>query len=69
MISDIDSSSGSERRKCACMYYIPLFSAPQHSHVKMVFLLPVELSNRFPQSVQNTRDPTADILEVSVCVY
>lgn len=42
---------------------IPLFSAPQQSHVKMVFLLPVELSNRLPQSVQNTRDPTADILK------
>jgi len=40
----------------------PLFSAPQQSQTRIVFLLPVELSRRFPESVQNTRDPMADIL-------
>jgi hypothetical protein len=30
----------------------------------MVFLLPVEVSSKLPQSVQNTRDPIADILAV-----
>jgi len=42
--------------------YEPLFSAPQQSHFKIVFLFPVELSRRLPQSVQKTRDPIADIL-------
>jgi len=42
--------------------YQPLFSAPQQSHFKIVFLFPVELSRRFPQSVQKTRDPIADML-------
>lgn len=42
----------------------PLFSAPQQSQTRTVFLFPVELSNRLPQSVQKTRDPIADILDV-----
>jgi len=42
----------------------PLFSAPQQSQTRIVFLFPVELSNRLPQSVQKTRDPIADIWAV-----
>ena len=42
----------------------PLFSAPQQSQTRIVFLFPVELSNRLPQSIQKTRDPIADILAV-----
>jgi hypothetical protein len=44
------------------IWQLPLFSAPQQSQTSIVFLLPVEVSSRLPQSVQNTRDPTADIL-------
>ena len=44
------------------IFHQPWFSAPQQSQVKTLFLFPVEVSRRFPQSVQNTRDPTADIL-------
>lgn len=40
----------------------PWFSAPQHSHCRMFFELPLEAGKRFPQSVQKTRDPIADIL-------
>jgi hypothetical protein len=40
----------------------PLFSVPQHSHFKIESLVPLEGSSRLPQSVQNTRDPIADIL-------
>ncbi len=39
----------------------PLFSVPQHSHIKMEFFAPLEGSNTLPQSVQKTRDPIAAI--------
>lgn len=39
----------------------PLFLAPHSSQVRIVFLFPVDSSRRFPQSVQNTKDPMADI--------
>jgi hypothetical protein len=42
----------------------PLFSAPQQSQTKTVFTSPVELSNKLPQSVQNTNDPIADMLSI-----
>jgi hypothetical protein len=45
----------------------PMFSAPQQSHINIVFLFPVDVSNRFPQSVQNTRDPMADIFNRGCC--
>lgn len=49
-------------------YHRPLFSAPQQSQISTVFLLPVELSSRLPQSVQKTRDPIADILAADECL-
>ena len=53
-----------ERTKTmGCMVqYIPLFSAPQQSQVRMVLTSPVEASRRLPHSVQKTSDPIADIL-------
>jgi hypothetical protein len=42
----------------------PLFSAPQQSQTNTVFTSPVELSNKLPQSVQNTNDPIADMLSI-----
>jgi hypothetical protein len=42
--------------------HIPLQFAPQTVQVKTTFCLPALPSSKFPQSVQNTRDPIADIL-------
>lgn len=47
----------------------PLFSAPQQSQSRIAFMLPVELCNRFPQSVQKTRDPIADMLFVAGMIW
>lgn len=38
---------------------IPLFSVPHTSHFSIAFSSPEDPSRRFPQSVQNTRDPMA----------
>ena len=40
----------------------PLFSAPQHSQLRIFFTLPLDTGSKLPQSVQNTRDPIAAIL-------
>lgn len=42
--------------------FSPLFRAPQTSHSNVAFALPVDSSRRFPQSVQNINEPTADML-------
>ena len=41
----------------------PLFSVPQTLHVKIAFSSPEDASNKSPQSVQNTKDPIADMIE------
>lgn len=62
IVLDAVSVTWSDLRADATNASKPLFSAPQQSQTRIVFLLPVELSRRLPQSVQKTRDPTADIL-------
>jgi hypothetical protein len=39
-----------------------LFSAPQHSQLKTFLSVPLLAGSRFPQSVQNTKEPIAAML-------
>lgn len=50
-------------RDAANVQCIPLQDAPQMAQVRMAFCLPAPPSSRLPQSVQNTREPIADILD------
>lgn len=45
----------------------PLHVAPQMAHVNMTFFLPALPSSRLPQSVQNIREPIADMVGGRFC--
>lgn len=45
----------------------PLHVAPHTSHVKVTLSAPGALSRRFPQSVQNSNEPIADMV-ISIVV-
>lgn len=51
-----------QARDGAIVPCIPLQDAPQTAQVRMAFSLPALPSSRLPQSVQNTREPMADML-------
>lgn len=61
--SSVESPSLSSQRQY--WFHSPRFSAPQHSHCRMFFELPLDEGSRLPQSVQKTRDPMAAILQLA----